>query len=222
MKLINAGAREGQKEVVHDTALTWPNVITLLRFLGLPLFIWLIFGASDYIAAFIVIGVVAATDWIDGYIARRFDQVSRLGKMIDPIADRLLLVVVIVSLVAAGIAPWWILAAILVPDLVLTVCSAVFFRGSPELSVTVIGKIRTALLLVGTPLLLAGSAREFVNSPVFAIGMAITVLGCVGHLIACFQYLRAMVRVFQARPGAGVRRPEIPCRPENSRRPENP
>ena len=96
---------------------------------------------------------MAGTDWVDGYIARRFNQMSNLGRVLDPIADRLALIAVAVTLVIAGVVAWWYLTALLVPDVILLALSLYYFRGHPDLPVSRIGKIRTALLLAGTPLL---------------------------------------------------------------------
>ena len=76
---------------------------------------------------------MASTDWVDGYIARRFNQMSKLGRVMDPIADRLALIAVAVTLVIAGVVQWWYLAALLVPDAVLLTMSLFYFHGHPDL-----------------------------------------------------------------------------------------
>ena len=101
----------------------------------------------------LVLAVMASTDWVDGYVARRFDQASKLGRVMDPIADRLALIAVAVTLVIAGVVHWWYLAALVVPDAVLLALSLFYFRGHPDLPVSRVGKVRTGLLLLGTPLL---------------------------------------------------------------------
>ncbi|MCU1521728.1 MAG: CDP-alcohol phosphatidyltransferase family protein, partial [Arthrobacter sp.] len=87
MKFIGAGARPGQPQIHHDTVFTIPNVLTVVRFLGVPFFIWLVLGPREYGYGALVLAVMAGTDWVDGYIARRFNQMSRLGRIMDPIAD---------------------------------------------------------------------------------------------------------------------------------------
>src|SRR6476619_7012311 len=123
MRFIGAGARSGQPQVHHDTVFTIPNLVTVVRFLGVPLFIWLVLGGQRYGYAALVLAIMGSTDWVDGYIARRFNQMSNLGRILDPIADRLSLIAVAVTLVIAGVLEWWYLAALLVPDAVLLALS---------------------------------------------------------------------------------------------------
>ncbi|MFP5312060.1 MAG: CDP-alcohol phosphatidyltransferase family protein, partial [Actinomycetes bacterium] len=94
MKFIGAGARPGRPQVDHDLVFTIPNLLTVVRFMGVPLFMWLVLAQKEYGTAVIVLAVMAGTDWVDGYIARRFDQASKLGRVLDPIADRLALLAV--------------------------------------------------------------------------------------------------------------------------------
>ena len=119
MKFINAGARPGQRHVDSDAVFTIPNVLTVLRFMGVPLFIWLVLGQKEYALAALVLVIMGSTDWVDGYIARRFNQTSRLGRIMDPIADRLALIAVAFTLVIAGVVQWWYLTALVVPDAIL-------------------------------------------------------------------------------------------------------
>ena len=153
MKFIGAGSRPGQAQIHHDRVFTIPNVLTVVRFLGVPLFVWLVLGVQEYGYAALVLAIMGSTDWVDGYVARRFNQMSNLGRVMDPIADRLSLIAVAVTLVIAGVVEWWYLAALLIPDAILLALSLYYFHGHPDLPVSRIGKIRTALLLVGTPLL---------------------------------------------------------------------
>ncbi|GAB3567312.1 CDP-alcohol phosphatidyltransferase family protein [Spelaeicoccus albus] len=198
IRFVGAGARGGAPEV-RDTAFTWPNLITLVRLLALPVFVWIMFGPEDYLLAFIVLGLIGLTDWFDGYVARRFNQVSRLGAMVDPIADRLLLVVVLVSFLVAGIVPWWIFVIIIVPDVILSFCAVAFFHMHPGLEVTFIGKVRTALLMIGTAIMLAGRAHVFTQTPMWLVGFVISLAGCAGHLVAFVQYSTGMLRAAKTR-----------------------
>lgn len=198
IRFINAGAQDSAPDV-RDTAFTWPNLITLLRLLALPVFVWLMFWPAHYLIAFVVLALIGLTDWFDGYIARRFNQVSRLGAMVDPIADRLLLLVVLVSFLVADIVPAWIFVVIIVPDVILSFCAIVFFKMHPGLEVTIVGKVRTALLMVGTAVMLAGRSATLTHTPVWLIGFLITLLGCVGHLVAFGQYSTGMLRKAAAR-----------------------
>lgn len=194
MKFIGAGARPEQPRIHHDAVFTVPNVLTVLRFLGVPLFIWLVLGPREYGYGALVLAIMAGTDWVDGYIARRFDQMSNLGRVMDPIADRAALIAVAVTLVIAGLVEWWYLAALLVPDAALLALSLYYFRGHPDLPVSFIGKIRTGLLLVGTPLLVL-SKLPVPAAEIYAVAAWLFLVpGLVGHWIAGFSYLRAILR----------------------------
>ena len=108
------GTSTGDVEI--DRILTAPNVITTLRALCIPLFVYLLFARDSPGWAGFVLGLLGATDWIDGYVARRFDQTSTFGKMYDPTVDRLLLVVAIVSIIIYGAAPLWYSWTILIRE----------------------------------------------------------------------------------------------------------
>jgi cardiolipin synthase (CMP-forming) len=203
MRLIGAGTREDIDYVVTRRFWTVPNVITVLRFCLVPVFVWLVF-TERYFAAFIVLAVLSSTDWVDGYIARRFNQISTVGQWLDPLADRLSLVVVAVTLVAAGIAPWWLVVGLVVPDLVLAVTVTVLFRGSPGLEVTVLGKVRTALLLIGTPLLLLAQGAGPAEGAVTVAATVLLFLGCAGHIWASGDYLVDCVRKHRALRARGI------------------
>src|SRR3712207_6661666 len=110
--LFNAGARTDGPTVVHDKIATAANGITAARLLGLPLFVWLTAAEQAYGWGFLTLAVVGATDWIDGYVARRFDQVTKIGKLIDPLIDRALLATAGITLLVLGLIPWWIVALI--------------------------------------------------------------------------------------------------------------
>lgn len=196
MRLIGAGHRDDIDYEVTDRFWTAPNVITVLRFCLVPVFVWLVVS-ERYLAAFIVLAVLSSTDWVDGYVARRFNQVSTVGQWLDPVADRLSLVVVALTLMATGIAPWWLVVALVVPDIVLAITAVALFRGSPELEVTVIGKVRTALLLLGTPVLLLAQVPGLDEGPLTAIAYALLILGCAGHVWAAADYLVGCVRKYR-------------------------
>ena len=199
MKFINAGARPGQRHVDSDAVLTIPNILTVLRFMGVPLFIWLVLGQKEYALAALVLVIMGSTDWVDGYIARRFNQTSRLGRIMDPIADRLALIAVAVTLVIAGVVHWLYLAALVIPDAVLLVLTLSFFGGHPDLPVSRIGKIRTGLLLLGTPMLVLSRLDTGFSHALFIAAWIVLGLGLVGHWIAAYNYVWAMLRKGRAR-----------------------
>nr|WP_208381343.1 CDP-alcohol phosphatidyltransferase family protein [Paenarthrobacter ilicis] len=192
--MIGAGSRPGRPQVDHDAILTVPNAITVLRFMGVPLFVWLVLAQKEYGFAVLVLVVMGSTDWVDGYVARRFDQTSKLGRILDPMADRAALLAVALTLVIAGVVQWWYLAALLVPDAILAVASLVYFRNHPDLPVSIIGKIRTGLLLVGTPLLVLSKLPIPFTEVYFVGAWTFLGLGLAGHWIAAYNYFWAILR----------------------------
>lgn len=189
MRVIDVGLREDYEYTVRDTFWTVPNLITLARFALIPVFVQLT-ATEQYLAAFWVLAVLSSTDWVDGWVARRWDMISTVGKWLDPLADRLSLIIVAATLVVTGVAPDWIVWAIVVPDLVLTAVSLLVFRGSPELEVSVLGKVRTALLLVAAPVLLLGNVPGLTDTAWGSAGTWLLSLGAIAHILAAADYLR--------------------------------
>ena len=195
IRLIGAGTRPDTELTVLDRFWTIPNLVTVLRFFGIPLFVYFI-ARDHYGSAFITLVAVGCTDWVDGYLARRLNQVSTTGQWLDPVADRLALIIVAATFVVDGIAPVWLILSIAVPDAVLILNSLILFHGSPDLPVSTIGKIRTALLLLGAPLLLLERVDGFDFSWLAAAGSAVLALGCLGHIAAAAGYLVAAWRKY--------------------------
>ena len=198
MPLFNVGARPG-RERVHDRWLTAPNVITAVRLAGLPLFVWLVLGPQRLIIAFWVLVAIATTDWIDGYVARRFDQVSRVGKLVDPLVDRLLLATAVITLLIADLLPWPLVALILIRDGIVLGISLVWFGGVPPIPVSNTGKLATALLMIGVPAFLL-SGVEWPGQPVVAVvAWSATAAGIVIYYVAGFRYGRVARAIRRAR-----------------------
>lgn len=174
---------------------TWPNLITMFRFVLIPVFVLLVVAGHPgwALVSLVVLGV---SDWADGFIARKFDQGSELGKALDPVADRLAIVAIVLSLVLVGLLPWWVVAVVGIVDLVLVVLSSVLFHGNPDLDVTWTGKIRSALLFVGLPVLLFSAVHTIdEHAPwVRVVALVFVYLGTVGHVLAGAQYAVAMFR----------------------------
>lgn len=184
---------EAQQQV-HDTWLTVPNLVTLLRFLLVPVFVWLMFN-NAYWNALIVLVVLFSTDWIDGFLARLLNQVSTVGKWLDPLADRISLWVVVITVVLSGLAPWWLIVALMVPDLLLAGIMALVYAGNPQMQVTILGKARTVALMVGIPMLLFAEAPFLVSPDVWrAVAITILAVGALGHILASLDYLIRGVR----------------------------
>jgi len=142
-----------------DRILTVPNVITVVRLSLLPVFLWLLFAQDDRANAAWLLAALGTTDFLDGYIARRFDQVSELGKVLDPVADRLLLFVGVGGILVDGSVPVWFAVTVLVREaLVAGATLALAALGARRIDVTWFGKAGTFGLMIAFPLFLAAES----------------------------------------------------------------
>ena len=140
----------------EDRILTIPNIITVVRLCLMPVFLWLLFGKEDRASAAWLLAFLGTTDFFDGYIARHFNQVSNLGKILDPVADRLLFILGVGGIVIDGAVPTWFAVATLVREALVggaTVTLAAV--GVRRIDVTWFGKAYTLLLMIAFPLFLA-------------------------------------------------------------------
>ena len=143
-----------------DRILTIPTVFTFARLLCLPLFLYLLFGRDNRAAAAWLLGLLGATDWVDGYLARRLGQVSEFGKKFDPTVDRLLFIVAITAIMIDGAAPVWFCVAVLVREVLVgaTIAVATIFFDMERFDVSWWGKLATALLMFAIPGFMLGSS----------------------------------------------------------------
>ena len=145
-------ATEGPTEA---RVVTLPNAITIVRLLCAPLFLWLLFGQSDRYAAAVLLGALGATDWVDGYLARHLGQVSNVGKILDPTADRVLLGVAVVGILIDGSVPLWLGIVVLARELLVAgAVVALAAAGARRIDVQWAGKAGTFALMFAFPLFL--------------------------------------------------------------------
>ena len=150
------------EEVVSDRILTIPNVITVVRLLCLPVFLWILLHDENRAAGAWFLGALGATDFVDGYVARHFNQVSTLGKVLDPTADRILLIVGVAAILADGSEPVWIAWAALVREVLVAAAFLVLAAlGARRIDVQWAGKAGTFGLMFAFPLFLMGHDRGF-------------------------------------------------------------
>lgn len=194
MPVFSHGSRGGP-ETTHDRILTIPNLISLVRLLALPIvYVDIAAGPEGgrLIRGLIVLALISSTDWIDGYVARRFDQISRLGQLLDPISDRLLIIVVAVAMVVGGIVPLWAVGALLARDvLVMAVGGVLLLRGGSPPAVTDLGKAATFGLMVSLVAFLLAAAFDSAQLH----GAAWAGLVCFGILyyLSAGQYATAVI-----------------------------
>jgi len=168
--------------VVSDRIVTIPNVLSFSRLLLIPVFVWLALGPEADWWAFGILVLSSFTDWLDGVIARRFNMMSKLGQVLDPIADRLFVVCTIAVLAVREIVPWWMVAVLVARDVFMFVIQLQLKRSNlPLLPVHYVGKAATLCLLYGLPLLLltdgAGTSSDTVADVVRPIAWAFTLWG---------------------------------------------
>jgi cardiolipin synthase len=197
-----------------DRILTAPNVITMLRLLCIPLFVWLLFGGHHQTAAAILLAVLGATDWIDGYVARHFGQVSTLGKVLDPIADRVLVGTAVISIMVYGAVPLWfgiatIAREVLVSAMVLLLASL----GAARIDVLWVGKAGTFGLMFAYPTFLLGYGDATWQEPIKVIGWVTGIVGLALAWYAAGSYIGPARKAL--RDGRAARRShDEPTNPE--------
>jgi cardiolipin synthase (CMP-forming) len=151
---------------VEDRVLTLPNAVTVARLCLLPVFLWLLLGDHERYAAAWVLAAMGATDWVDGYLARHLHQVSSVGKVLDPVADRLLLLGGIGAILWVGAAPLWVGIVALAREVTVAVATLVLAAvGARRIDVTWFGKAGTFCLMVAFPLFLCGHSTAFWRGP---------------------------------------------------------
>jgi cardiolipin synthase len=134
---------------------TWPNLVTAIRLVLIPVFVWLLFGTDHRAIAAWLLASLGATDWIDGFLARRLHQVSNVGKFIDPVADRILVITGLLCVAGAGGVPWWFAAATLTRELIVSLLTIVLAAlGAARIDVIWWGKVSTFALMTSFPLFL--------------------------------------------------------------------
>lgn len=169
---------------------TIPNLVSFLRLLGIPLFLWLLLVQEQDVAAFVVLVLAGASDWVDGYLARLLNQRSRVGELLDPLADRLYIAATLIGLASRGFIPWWLVAAIAARDVMLILTIPILRRlGQAALPVTYVGKSATFALLWGFPLFLLSGLPFPVGNVVEASAWAFALWGTYMYWWAGFRYL---------------------------------
>lgn len=180
----------------RDVVFTLPNVISCLRILSIPVIAWLV-ADRHLIIALVVLLISALSDGIDGIIARRFNQVSKLGQILDPVADRLLILCSVLALSIAGILPWWVLALVGLRDVIMGVL--VFLLAQHDygpLPVHFVGKTGTAMLMLAIPALIFGDVGTSAFFRVFhLIALSAVIWGVALYWLSGIIYLRQGIRL---------------------------
>jgi cardiolipin synthase len=164
--------------VVTDRILTLPNILSIARLFGVPLFLWLVLVPEQDGWALVVLMVSGITDWLDGTLARTLNQASKLGQILDPVADRLYILAVVIGLALRGIIPWELAVALPMRDVFLfSLVPFLRTRGYSALPVHFLGKAATANLLYAFPLLLLGDGDGTFQTLANVLGWAFAIWG---------------------------------------------
>jgi cardiolipin synthase len=167
---------EGQRRL--DRIATVPNALSLGRLACVPLFLWLLFGRENRLAAALLLAGLGITDWVDGYIARHFDQVSTLGKILDPVADRILLVVGMIAILVDGSVPPVVFWAAIVREVsVAGLALLLGALGARRIDVSWAGKCGTFLMMIAFPLFLWGHGEGWQAVVAWPVALAGLVMG---------------------------------------------
>ena len=192
-------SQEHESTQASNRIATVPNAITLLRVACLPVFLWMLFGLGNRAGAAILLGALGATDWVDGWVARRFNQTSAVGEIIDPIADRLLFFVGIIAIAIDGSAPLVLCVLVLAREAAVSVATLVLAAmGAQRIAVTWIGKTGAFVLMFAFPLFLMSNAdvagQEWWGLAAWICGITGTVIAYVsalGYIPLAREALRA-------------------------------
>jgi cardiolipin synthase (CMP-forming) len=194
--------------------LTAPNVITMVRLLCIPLFLWLLFGLHRQTLAAVLLAVLGTTDWIDGYVARRFHQVSTLGKVLDPAADRILVGTAVIAVIVHGAVPLWFGVTTLAREALVSVMVLVLAAlGAARINVLWVGKAGTFALMVAYPCFLLSYGTAAWQGPIRVAawicgvtGLALGWIAAAGYVAPARDALRTgrMARQAAARQGQGA------------------
>jgi cardiolipin synthase len=191
-----------------------PNVVTAGRLLCVPVFLWLLFGAHRQTAAAVLLGVLGATDWVDGFVARRYHQVSTVGKVLDPLADRVLVGTAVIAVTVHGAVPVWFGTATLVREVIVSgTVLALAALGARRIDVLWIGKAGTFGLMFAYPAFLLGHGDARWQTVITdlawvagGVGLALAWAAAVAYLVPARRALtegRAARRQVAVQRGAG-------------------
>ena len=182
---------------------TIPNVVTAVRIACIPLFIWMTVFAHMLVAGAILLGFLGATDWVDGQLARRLGQVSNLGKLLDPTADRLLVVAGVIAAILSHAIPIWLVAVVLLREILVSLAVLLLMLlGAKRIDVLFIGKAGTFAIMVAFPAFLISYGHATWQTPFHIIAGVATAAGLALGWAAVLAYIPAAKRALSSRNSA--------------------
>jgi cardiolipin synthase len=185
--------------------LTIPNALTALRGLGVPLFIWLALDLHADGWAIFVLALGGITDYLDGKLARMWNQTSRFGELADPAIDRVYILATLIVLYLRDALPLWVIIALIGRDFILALVTIALTRnGLPPLKVSYIGKAATFNLLYAFPLLLLALSDSLAGTLAYIFGWAFAIWGIALYLFTGVSYFLSAVKSIRVPPSARI------------------
>lgn len=180
----------GQVPEETDRVLTLPNVVTLVRLGFLPVYIWLLFGLDSPVMAGLLLGVLGMTDWVDGKLARRLGQVSAVGKILDPVVDRILMLTAVISVAWVHAAPIWFVGLTLAREVLVSVATLVVAGlGGRRIDVLWVGKAGTFAMMMAYPSFLLAQGDAGWQHIFLGLAWLTGICGLVLSWTALFSYV---------------------------------
>lgn len=197
---MSAGDAPEPTSASSRRVLTVPNALSAFRILLIPAFVLLLLDADTRLAGFVLLAAVVSTDWVDGAIARRTGQVTEVGKLLDPLADRLAMGAALVTFVVVGVLPLWAALLVLVRDAVVLVAGvALTLTRGPRIEVRQIGKYATFTLMWSLPMIAWGNAGLFADDLILVLGWVWFPVGLLEYYAAAVAYAIDLRDAFRRR-----------------------
>ena len=185
------------EQVASSRIFTVANAVSVVRLMAIPVFLWLVIE-DRLLIAFVLLVVAVLTDFVDGMIARRMNEITKLGQFLDPFADRLFIAATVIALAIQDVVPWWFVIAVMLRDALLGIGGVVMARyGAATLPVKWWGKVATFAMLVVLPLFLLGAVvpeiGEITNSIAWVLALTTVAL----YWVVGFSYLFDAISIAQ-------------------------
>lgn len=187
------------EQVASSKVFTLANAVSVIRLMAIPVFLWLVIE-DRLLIAFVLLVVAVLTDFVDGMIARRMNEITKLGQFLDPFADRLFIAATVIALAIQDVVPWWFVIAVMLRDALLGVGGVVMARyGAATLPVKWWGKVATFAMLFVLPLFLLGTVLPGVGEITNPIAWVLAIVTVVLYWVVGFSYLFDAIAIAKKR-----------------------